>query len=979
MDSANERKTSAYSPCRLRMLGPLAAWRDERSVDLGPPLQRAALCVLAAQMGQVVTKEALIGGLWGERPPNTAEQSVYTYVAGLRRVLEPKGGRRGSYSVLLSRSGGYVLARGPVEVDVEDFGRRLAEARRLDGDGDLRGCLRALDAAVGCWSGPALCGVPGPFAEAERARLEELRLAAREDRADALLRLNLHQEAAAALTELVGEAPLRERARDLLMLALYRCGRQADALHTYMDVKRLLAERLGVDPGETLRERYELILRADPSLRQAGPSPTPAGERAAGADAPPPRPPRQLPRAVNCFVGRPEERVRLRSLLAPWDGAPPQAVVAVTGAPGAGKSALAVHAAHAAVDAFPDGQLYVNLLGSTPGVERLKPIDVLGRLLRALGLPGEAVPSDVDEAAAMLRDRLEGRRTLILLDDAAGPEQVRALLGLPAGTSVLITSRESFAVTDDCVQLVLGSMLRSEAVTMLAKLVGAERIAADPAAGRLADLCGGLPLALRLAAARLVDRPEWTPAELVDRLEDRRRTLHELEAGKTAVRSSLELSYESLAHGKAVLDRLAARVLCHLGLLHVADVTAHVVAALVDEPADAAERALDRLVRAHLLEAAGTGRFRMHDLVRLYTIELAETRLAPEARAGALLRALGFYGATAWRASTVLDPHRVQLPWPAVPQRPLALASPGEARNWLEEELANAVAAASQALVSEDDDIARRGAYVGFALYWQLSRSAYRREHLDLSRQALAVGERVGDLELMSLAHGQLAAALLHTGQASDAMPHQWAELELRRMLMDRFGEMRALGNLAVTYLTLKQYAQARECTETQRTIAREIGSDVGERHSLLIGGRACEELGDSAEAMDLIGEGLALAHAAGDRYQESAALVMLAKLHLDRDDALTARSHLERGLRCAIEIGHRVYECRSLTLLARAHRLLGEPEQALACTRKALPIAQSSGDEELREVEAELRAIRAAFPRSDSAQPPPAHLTSIR
>ncbi|MGW5259919.1 BTAD domain-containing putative transcriptional regulator [Microbispora sp. NPDC004025] len=969
-----------YSPCRLRMLGPLAAWRDGRGVDLGPPLQRAALCVLAAQIGQVVTKEALIGGLWGERPPNTAEQGVYTYVAGLRRALEPKGGHRGSHSVLLSRSGGYVLARGPVEVDVEEFERCLAEARRLDGDGDPRDRLRALDAAVRSWSGPALCGVPGPFAEAERARLEGLRLSAREDRADALLRLNLHQEAAAALTELVGEAPLRERARDLLMLALYRCGRQADALHTYMDVKRLLAERLGVDPGETLRERYELILRADPSLRQAGPSPAPAGERTAGPDARSPRPPRQLPRAVNCFVGRAEEMVRLRSLLAPWDGAHPQAVVAITGAPGAGKSALAVHAAHAAVDAFPDGQLYVNLLGATPGVERLKPIDVLGRLLRALGLPGEAVPADVDEAAAVLRDRLEGRRTLILLDDAAGPEQVRALLGLPVGTSVLITSRESFAVTDDCVQLVLGGMLRSEAVTVLARLVGAERIAADPAAGRLADLCCGLPLALRLAAARLVDRPQWTPTELVDRLEDRRRTLHELEAGQTAVRSSLELSYESLVRGDAVLDRPAARVLCHLGLLPVANVTADVVAALVDEPADAAERALDRLVRAHLLEAAGTGRFRMHDLVRLYTIELADARLAPEARKDALMRALGFYGTTARRASSVLDPHRVQLPWPDVPQRPLALTSPAEARNWLEDELANVVAAASQALVSEDEEIARMGVHVGFALYWQLSRGAHRREHLHLSRQALAVAERTGDQEMMSLAHGQLSFALVQHDRPTEAMPHQRAELELRRVLGDRFGEMRALGNLAVTHAQLKQFAEARECTDRQRAIAREIGSDVGERHSLLTGGEACYYLGDVTEALRLLEEALALAHAARDRYHEAAALMVLSRLYLDCGDPLSAKTGLERGVRCALEIGHRFYECRFLTLLARAHRLLGEPEQALACARRALPVAQASGNEGLRrEAEAELRAIRAAFPGSGSTRPLPVDLTLIR
>lgn len=395
------------------------------------------------------------------------------------------------------------------------------------------------------------------------------------------------------------------------MLALYRSGRQADALDTYLDVKRLLAERLGVDPGEALRERYELILRADPSLDLAQRETTDPARSETTADGAQSRPPRQLPRAATGFVGRVEELVRLRSLLTPWDGSVPQSVVAITGAPGTGKSALAVQAAHTAAHAFPDGQLYVNLLGATPGVERLEPIGVLGRLLRALGLEGKAVPTEEDEAAAVLRDRLDGRRTLILLDDASGPEQVRSLLDLPSGNTVLITSRESFAVADDCVRLVLRRMRRSEGVTVLSKLVGAERISDDPAAAsHLVELCGGLPLALRLAAARLGERPDWSVRDLGGRLEDRRRTLHELESGQIAVRSSLELSYEGLARGGA-LDRLAARTLCHLGVLHVASVTADVVAALVGEPADAAERALDRLARAHLLEtgeAAATSR-----------------------------------------------------------------------------------------------------------------------------------------------------------------------------------------------------------------------------------------------------------------------------------------------------------------------------------------------------------------------------------
>lgn len=957
MDNADERKTSRHSPCYLRMLGPLAAWRDGRSVDLGPPLQRAALCVLAAQMGQVVTKDALIGGLWGERPPNTAEQSVYTYVAGLRRILEPERDRRGPYSVLVHRSRGYVLERGLVEVDVEAFERHLAEARAAD---EPRGSLKALEAALQCWSGPALCGVPGPFAETLRVRLEELRLAAREDRAEALLDLGLHQEAAAALTELVGEAPLRERARDLLMLALYRCGRQADALDTYMEVKRLLAERLGVDPGESLRERYELILRADPSLAEV--------EDDAARTGPATSPPRQLPRAAGGFVGRVEELVRLRSLLSPWDGGLPQAVITITGAPGAGKSALAIQAAQAAVHSFPDGQLYANLLGATPGVRRLTPVDVLGRLLRGLGVPGTAVPTEPDEAAAMLRDRLQGRRTLILLDDAAGPEQVRALLGLPAGNTVLITSRESFAMADDCEQIVLRSLGRSEAVTVLAKLVGAERIAAEQAeVSRLVELCGGLPLALRLAAARLVERPDWGVADLVARLEDGRRTLHELESGQITIRSSLELSYESLARSDGAQDLLAARVLCHLGVLHVATVTPEVVAALVGESADAVERALGRLVRAHLLESAEAGRFRLHDLVRLFTIELADSRLTPRAQRDALRGALGFYGATARHASTVLDPHRVQLPLPDVPQRPLPLRTPGAAAGWLEEERANILAAVSQCVAAADDDVARLAAYVGFSLNWHLYLGDHRRDQLVLGEQALLLGSRLEDREITALAHMQLAITLTRLGRPAEALPHQQAELALQRDAGDRFGEMRALGNLSGVHVNLGQYVEVLEYSGVQLEIAREIGSQVGERHALQMMAIAHRALGQASLAMRDAREALSSAVRSGDRYHEAYSQRLAAEIWLDQDEPGEAVPCLEHALTTSRQVGHRTGESECLRLLARAHRLLGHPRPALAYAREALAVLREGGDEQTRrEAVQELHAVRAAFPESE-------------
>ncbi|ETK36040.1 AfsR/SARP family transcriptional regulator [Microbispora sp. ATCC PTA-5024] len=933
--------------------------RGGSALDLGPPLQRAALCALAARPGQVVTKDRLINSLWGSRAPVTAEQSIYTYVAGLRRILEPGQGARRPYTVLVHRSRGYLLRREAVETDAEEFERHLQEARRLQADGHLDGSLKTFDLALSMWSGPALCGVPGPFAEVERARLEEVRLTTGEERADVLLALGRHQEAATALTTLVGEAPLRERARELLMLAFYRCGRQADALDTYLQLQRLLGQKLGVDPGDALRRRYELILRADPSLDDRIATSVSVTDSRDTDLAP-----RQLPQAVAHFVGRVEELVRLRALLAPWDDSAPQAVMAITGPPGAGKSALAVQAVHAVSGHFPDGRLYANLLGATPGVERLDALEVLSRFLRALGVEHENVPSQVDEAAATLRDRLEGRRALILLDDAADIDQVRPLLNLPHGNAVLITSRESFAMADDCVHLVLGGLGRSEAVTVLAKLAGAARIAADPlAAGRLADLCGGLPLALRLAGARLVERPQWTVHDLAARLEDRRRTLHELESGQTAVRSSLEMSYESLRRSRAAIDRTAARALCRLGVLHVADVTPDVMAALLDEPADVAERALNRLSRAHLVEPVASRRFRPHDLVRLFAIELADEQLSAPERSLALIRALGFYGATARHASAVVDPHRVQLHWPDVPQVPLSFHTAPEATAWLEEERANVIAAALQALASDDDQTALMGAYVGFSLSWHLYRGAHRNEHLAINQAALRVATRIGDLQVQSLAHSQLSMAHHRLGDFVGALPHQEAELALQRRLGDRFGEMRALGNLSVNYNDLERYAEALECAETQLVIARMIGSEVGERHALLMLGTALKGLGTWSSAYDVLAEALQLAERTGDHQHQAGCLRAMGAIDLDRGDPLSAVPHLERALAQVRRSGYRDGEVMSLCLLARAERALHRFDRARTYAKEAESIADDLGNARWSAVAArELEAIREAM-----------------
>lgn len=942
----DDNEESRPAVWHLTVLGPVAARRGNRRLNLGPPLQRAALCVLAAQAGQTVTRETLISGLWGEGSPRTAQQSIYTYIAGLRRELEPDVGPRGPFTLLVNRSGGYALPRGTFQIDAEEFESRVAEARRLLANGNRTAALWELEAALELWTGQALCGIPGPFAETERGRLEELRLTANEDRAQILLELGRHQEAVAALHDLVGRHPLRERARETLMLALYRCGRQADALETYLEIRHLLAERLGVDPGESLRKCYEAILRGDPELGSAHPEPVELAPAVRAAPEPTVPTPRQLPRAVDGFVGRAEESLRLRALLTPREGGDPQAVVVITGPAGAGKSAVAIQAAHAVSDHFPDGRLYANLLGATPGVERLKPIDVLGRFLRALGMRCDAVPHEVDEAAAALRDRLAGRRVLIVLDDAAGPEQVRPLLNLPSGNAVLITSRESFAAVDDCTQIRLGMMPRSEAFTMLAKLIGSHRVTADPAAtARLVDLCAGLPLALRVAAARLIDRPHWSVRHLVERLEDRGRILHELESGDIAVRSSLELSYHMLSGSTRRLDRMAARALCHLGILHVPEVTAHVVAALLDAPVDVAERALERLVEAHLVESHTYGRFQLHDLVRLFTMALSEEHLPRQRRSDALNRVLAHYGATVRLAIGMLDPHRVLAPWPEVDQEPVPFADGRAAYRWLERERGNVLAAAAQAMASPDDAVARMGTYVAFSLKWYLYRAGHRNDDLRIYQQALRTCERLGDRELLALAHGFLAMALRRLDRAAEALPHQQFELDFQRDSGDRFGEMRALGNLSTVYLELGRYTEALETSKAQLALAQEIGTDVGERHALGMLGCAYKGLGNMTTAAAYLGRLLALARNAGDRFHEIWCRRHLAEIFLEHNDLWPAKSHLERALHLIREMGDHDIEPECLTLLARADRLLHRPEDALAYARAGIELAQAMGD----------------------------------
>jgi tetratricopeptide (TPR) repeat protein len=541
----------------------------------------------------------------------------------------------------------------------------------------------------------------------------------------------------------------------------------------------------------------------------------------------------------------------------------------------------------------------------------------------------------------MLRDRLQGRRVLFVLDDAAGPDQVRPLLSLPAGNSALITSRETLAALVDRTQVRLGALSRSDAVLMLAMFLGTGKVQHDPAATeRLVTLCTGLPLAIRIAAARLADRPAWSVTDLADRLSDERQRLSEMEAGDLGVRGSLQLSHDLLARSERPLDRAAANLVTWLPLLHTSDLTADVVAALAALPENETRSALERLVDAHLLETHMYGRYRLHDLIRLYTHRRLLESHDEASRDEALLRALSYYIATTERAVRLADPHRAQLPIPKVAATPHVFAGE-EAVEWLDDEHDNLVAAASQAMRSSVDDIARLGIGLAFALWWCLYKRVDRTDTLSLSQSALDAAQRLADPYLLAHAHGMYASALHYYDRFSECIPHWETELHMHRQLGETFSEMRALGNLSAVCIRMGRYEDALRDAGEQLELARKIGADVGERHALNMIARAHRGLGDFTLATQALEETLARAREAGDAFHVAHNLGELFNLYLEQKQLERARVCLKEILSLQRKMRHRAGELDSMIDMVHVCRLLGELDEAKTYLREVLELTE--------------------------------------
>ncbi|SER62553.1 DNA-binding transcriptional activator of the SARP family [Lentzea xinjiangensis] len=827
------------------MLGPVECHADDGGrLGLGPPQQRAVLALLLTRPGRVVPVERLISALWDDAPPKTALKNLQVYVYQLRKVV---GAR------LVSRPPGYLVEAGPAELDLARFTELLALAREERSP-------RRYREALALWRGPALADLAAAgLLRGVAARLEELRLAARVECAEAELDLGRHAGIVADLGEWVREHPVDERLRELQMLALRRAGRPAEALAAYRECHRVLRDELGVEPGEPLRRLQAELLRAKP----------------VGVSAI-----RQLPPDVAAFSGRGSELEVVKARVA-RDGV---AVCVITGQAGVGKSALAVRAAHEIAPRFPDGRLHASL--SDGAADR-----VLGEFLRALGeRPG-------DEDALRYRSLTASRRLLVVLDDVATAAQVTRLLPTGPGSVVLITSRRPLAGVPGASHVRLGALPPQEAGALLEAVAGQVDDAAE-----LARRCGGLPLALRIAGARLTTSPQWTGSLLASRLAAEARRLGELGLGDVAVRSAFEVSYAELS------SPAVAGVFRFLGLLDGPDVAVAAVRALTGLPD--VEEPLAELVAAHLVEEPVPGRFALHGLLRLFARERCRAVESSAERSLALERLHGHY---------------------------LEALAGSPADVWLAEERENLVAAAHQA--SPAGAIAFAAALSGY-----FRRRGEVADWVALTTLALEAARSLGDVRAEAVALKELGAACERGSRFAEAERHWTAALALARRLHDRRLEAATLNNLGVAHWRRRDLPAALTSLEASLSVREELADSRGAAHVRTNLGLVRAALGDLPAALACYREALTTLRACGDRSGELHALVNMVDAHRRLGSADRALGLAEEALGLARSVGDRQVEAGVLLDRGIVHEQAGRPHDARASYGEAAALSRRIG-----------------------------------
>jgi DNA-binding SARP family transcriptional activator/tetratricopeptide (TPR) repeat protein len=987
----------------------------DRWLRSGTPQQCLVLSFLALCPGQVVPAGQLIDAVWDGDPPRSAHNSIQVVLTHLRKALARTSGAR-----LARCGGGYRLDADPGRIDVHHF-RSLVRAGR--GAGDAGSAVSLLDQALTLWKGPALADAADTAKAGQiRVSLGHERLAALEDRTDALLRCGRDQEAVAQLPGLVAEHPLREKLAELLMLALYRTGRQAEALDAYQQARSTLVAELGIEPGEELRLLQQRILANDPGLLSAVESVTATSTRARSLDrdsgdvrrghsragygypaVPHPRQsaptvrhgsrvhrarwgpvvPHQLPAVVPHFIGRDAELSELDSMVSTVAGDGSAVVIsAVAGMAGVGKTALAVRWAHQVAAEFPDGQLYVNLRGFGPEGEPVRPATAVRGFLDALGVPPEEVPASTPAQAGLYRSLLAGRRMLLLFDNAQNEAQVRPLLPPGSSCRVVVTSRTrltGLAATEGARLVTLDVLAEEEARQMLGRRLGEGRMRAEPdAAAELISLCGRLPLALAIIAARAADRPDFPLAGLVAELRERQR-LGALDTGEeaTSVQAVFSWSYQQLGVAAARMFRL-------LGLPPGPDLPGHAAARLAGLPSEQAHDLLQSLVRGCLLTEPRPDRYALHDLLRVYASQEANRAESSGERAQVLTRLFEHYLAVAGAAMDTLGPaERHQRPKVGQPDASAPpVDTPQSARSWLDAERTNLVAIARHTSNRGWPGHTTRLAAI---LFRYLDDGGHYSDGFTVHTCALHAAQQSGDRTEQADALRRRGGIDFRQGRCEEAATQLAQALVIYRDLRDRVGQGRALNNLGIVLRAGGRFEEALNHHEQALAIFREEGDEFGEaltldalgvtscrvgryqqsaqRHrealeqfrqmgelrsaAFAVGnlGATLRRLGRLEEANECHQQGLALNRQLDCRYGEAEALTDLGALRLCQGRYQHAAEYHDQALALFQALGAPRGEAAALNGLGEAMTALGRPADARAQHHGALALVTQVTD----------------------------------
>jgi DNA-binding SARP family transcriptional activator/tetratricopeptide (TPR) repeat protein len=902
---------------RFALLGGIEVSVGGQPADIGHARQRCVLAALLVNVNTVVSVDQLVDRVWGERPPQRATGTLHSYLTRLRRV---------EGVTIVRRAGGYAMVvDDPLDIDLNLFRSLVARAR--DGEDPA-----LFERAFALWRGEPLAGLGSDWAVEERAQLRQERLAAELDHTDLRLRLGQHAALVPELLSRASEQPLDERVAGQLMLALYRSGRQAEALSRYQAARLRLAAELGTDPGPELRELHQRMLTADPALTVA-PARRPAVV------------PRQLPAPPAWFSGRSSELAALTRALELRDGTMP--VTTLWGNGGIGKTALALRWAHQHADEFPDGQLHVNLRGFDPLSEPVPPSVAVRAFLDALGVAASAVPTDLDGQSALYRSLLADRRMLVVLDNAADSAQVGPLLPGSPSCAVIVTSRDRLAglVTNQGARpLAVGLLDDAAAGLLLGNRVGDARLAADPeAVAELLALCAGFPLALSLVAGRAQTRPGFPLSALASDLREaatRLGVLDEDDPG-SGVAAVLSCSHKALTCEQAQVFGL-------LGLSPGPDISLGAAAALAGMPPSRVVRVLRALERLSLLHQDVPGRWRMHDLVRLFAVEQVSDSEP------ALRRLVAFYVHSSLRADECFgvlaqDVDFVALPPDCQPD------SPTDGLRWFDAELDCLLAVQQLAL-----ELGRHDAV--WQIAWNTVTHCYRRglhiDNLAFWEAALAIASTV-DNKTASLIHRLGGRAYSRVQRLPDALDQLQLSLSLIDRERDAVNVCRSEQAIALVYKRLREWQAALDHQLAALDAARRTGEPIWVGESLTLVGTFATRLGRHVWARHCCEEALSLFRQHNDVENEADVTDVLGIIAANTGDHAAALRHHERAIDLYRQIGNSTVIGATLADLGRAHRALGHVDEARDAFHESVAVYErQSRDAEAEDVRQELAAL---------------------